>query len=73
MTATAISAQATLPRSFVPPGDRAARLSHLDPRPLWREPPPVISPWRSPSFYLACALVMPAAAVIAPVRYMLGR
>ena len=58
----------TPPQSFVPPGNRTARLAHLDPRPLWREPAPVASAWRSPTFYVACAIVAPIALVIAPVR-----
>lgn len=58
----------TQPRSFVPPGDRSVRLAHLDPRPLYREDAPVASPWRSPSFWLAWALVMPVAVVARSVR-----
>lgn len=55
------------PRSFVPPGDRAkdrsVRLSHLDPRPLWYEAAAAQSPWASPTFWLAYALVAPFAGV----------
>ena len=70
MTIATISRPA---QSFVPPGDRAVRLSHLDPRPLYAEHAPVELPWRSPSFYLAYVLVMTFAAFVAPVRYLLGR
>lgn len=56
------------PVSFTPPGDRTARLSHLDPRPLWREPVAVASAWRSPSFWLAWALVAPVAGAARVVR-----
>lgn len=51
------------PRSFTPPGDRSVRLSHLDPRPLWYEAAAAESPWRSPTFWLACALVAPVAGI----------
>ena len=55
------------PRSFIPPndrkGDRTARLSHLDPRPLWRETATIRSPWRSPTFWAAYALVAPVAGI----------
>lgn len=47
------------PRSFTPPGDRSLRLSHLDPRPLWRNDADGASPWHSPTFWLAYALVAP--------------
>lgn len=76
MAATATLARPTTrpavrrrPRSFAPPGDRSVRLSHLDPRPLWREEPVVESPWKSPSFWLAWALVAPVARVV----QLLGR
>lgn len=60
--------QTAAPRSFTPPGDRSARLSHLDPRPLWREDAAVESPWRSPTFWLAWALVAPVMGVAKLVR-----
>lgn len=67
-TATLVHA-GTQPRSFVPPGDRSVRLSHLDPRPLWVEDAAVESPWRSASFWVAYALVAP---VVGGAR-LLGR
>lgn len=64
-TSTLIRADALVaPRSFTPPGDRSVRLSHLDPRPLWREDAVVESAWRSPSFWVAWALVAPVAGVV---------
>lgn len=64
-TATLVRADVVQsPVSFVPPGDRSVRLSHLDPRPLWAEPAGVASAWRSPSFWLAWALVVPVMAVV---------
>lgn len=56
------------PRSFTPPGDRAIRLSHLDPRPLWREPAAVESAWKSPSFWLAWLLVASVAGAVRLLR-----
>lgn len=62
----------TGPRGFVPPSDGAAdnrsHISHLDPRPLWREEAVTESPWRSPTFWLACALVMPVAGLVRLIR-----
>ena len=54
----------TEPRSFTPPGDPTARLAHLDPRPLWREDAVIESPWRSPTFWVAYALVAPVAGIV---------
>ena len=58
----------TGPRGFVPPhgaaADARARLSHLDPAPLWAERASGPSPWRSPTFWLACVLVVPVAATL---------
>ena len=68
-TATLGHADAVVrPRSFVPPGNRSVRLSHLDPRPLWREPRSAESPWRSPTFWLAWTLVAPLAGVVKLAR-----
>ena len=57
------------PQSFTPSGSTSARLSHLDPRPL-RHKPAIGGPWACPGFYAACAIVLPAAAVVAPFRML---
>jgi hypothetical protein len=65
----------TGPRGFVPPDGAAAetrpRLSHLDPRPLWLEEAVVASPWKSPTFWLACAVVLPGAALVKAFRLVI--
>ena len=67
MAATATLARTDVghgPRSFAPPGDRSVRLSHFDPRPLWREETAAESPWRSPTFWAAWILVAPVAGAL---------
>lgn len=58
----------TGPRGTVPSHGGAADTPTLskahDPRPLWLEPVPAESPWRSPAFWLAWLLVMPAATAV---------
>lgn len=69
MAATSTLARPSVqPRSFTPPGDRSVRLSHLDPRPLWRESEAVESPWKSPTFWAAWLLVAPVMTVLRVAR-----
>ncbi|MES2755048.1 MAG: hypothetical protein V4659_10325 [Pseudomonadota bacterium] len=42
-----------------------------DPRPLWQDDARIESPWKSATFWAACALVLPVAAVVQPVRLLL--
>lgn len=62
----------TGPRGFVPPScdavDTRYRRSDLDPRPLWLDEVVAESPWRSPTFWLACALVMPVSSAMRLLR-----
>ncbi len=54
--------------TLAPTGRRPRRSVQRDTRPLWTDPSPVVSAWRAPGFYLAGLIVLPVAAVVAPVR-----